>query len=66
MIKTPGSHSGILSYVLAQQWLATLAVEAVAAELGVVRRYTVTDLEFVDILYVCRKYMFGTPLFGPW
>lgn len=46
-------------HVLAKQWLATLAVEAVTAKLRVVCRYTVTDLELLDILHVRRQYLLG-------
>lgn len=52
------------SYVLTEQWLATLAVKAVTTELRVVCRYTVTDLELLDILHVYRKYLLGFPVPG--
>lgn len=53
-------------YVLTEQWLATLAVEAVATELRVVRRYAVTDLEFLDILHPYSKYMLCFPVPSFW
>lgn len=52
------------SYILAKQWLTSLAVEAVATELGIVRGHTVTDLELLDVLHVFCKYVLNFPMFG--
>lgn len=64
VIRTQHLILGAQAYVLAEQWLTTLAVETVATELGVVCRYTVTDLELVDILHTSRQYVLGSLVSG--
>lgn len=52
----------VITYVLAEQVLATTAVEAVTAKLSIVGADTVTDLELLDFLQFTKHNLLASPI----